>query len=350
MSTTILAAALPLALAATLDVPAGGELAAALARARAGDVVRLAEGDHRGGVVLPEGVRLEGVGPGRTRIVAPEGADALAVERDAQVAAVSLEAAAPRCGLRVTAGTARVSGVRAAGGGCGARVSGGALEGEDLSLEGAVGLLVTGGRVRIERGHLRGSDSGVALHGGAASLRHLAIGGPAREAGLSVAGGRADLEGVVVRAAGPAGIAVASGGEVEGVAVVVAGAGPGAEESIPGTCVQVRRGSLALSASTLLRCGGAAVEASGGTVRLSGVDVGGGAAGGIVLLDGASATLDGNLVAGRGPGLTLEGGARATARMSRWWVDPVFWVDCGSGARVVLGDGERSRAPCNGSP
>ena len=36
--------------------------------------------------------------------------------------------------------------------------------------------------------------------------------------------------------------------------------------------------------------------------------------------------------------------------MNRWWIDPVFWVDCGSGARVALGDGERARAPCSGSP
>jgi hypothetical protein len=69
-----------------------------------------------------------------------------------------------------------------------------------------------------------------------------------------------------------------------------------------------------------------------------------------MLLDRASAELDGNVIANHGPGLALEGGARATARMNRWWVDPVFWVDCGSGARVVLGDGERARSPCNGSP
>ena len=32
--------------------------------------------------------------------------------------------------------------------------------------------------------------------------------------------------------------------------------------------------------------------------------------------------------------------------VNRWWTDPVFWVDCGSGARVELGRGETSRAPC----
>ncbi|HSD19776.1 MAG TPA: hypothetical protein VLC54_07060 [Anaeromyxobacter sp.] len=345
---TFLAAALPLALAATLDVPAGGDLAAALAHARTGDVVRLAEGDHRGGIVLPAGVRIEGAGAERTRVVAPEGADALVAEHDAQVAAVAMEAGTPRCAIRVTAGTLRATGVRATGGACGARVSGGTLDASDMVLDGTVGLLVDGGAATIERGRLRGAVAGATILGGTATLRHLAITGPSREAGLSVAGGAAFLEGVVIRSPGPAGIAVATGGRLEGTAVVVVGAS--AEEGIPGTCVQVRRGSLTLSASTLLHCGGAAVQASAGEVHLTGVDAAGGAAGGIVLLDGASAVLDGNVLAGRGPGLALEGGARANARMNRWWVDPVFWVDCGSGARVVLGDGERARSPCNGSP
>ncbi|WP_242344388.1 hypothetical protein [Anaeromyxobacter terrae] len=346
-----LAATLPLLLAATIDVPAGTDLAAALARARPGDVVRLAEGEYRGGIELPAGVRLEGAGAGRTRVVAPEGQDALTASRTsgaAEVAALSLEAAAPRCAVRISAGTLRARDLRAAGGGCGARVSGGALEGTDLALDGDVGLLVDGGEAELRGGHLHGTLAGVTVHGGTATLRHLAINGPSREAGLTVAGGAARLEGVVIRWPGPAGIAVARGGRVEGTAVVVAGVSE--EEGIPGACVQVRRGSLALSASTLLRCGGAAVEASGGEVRLSSVDAAGGAAGGIVLLDGATAVLDGNLVTGHGPALTLAGGARATARMNRWWADPVFWVDCGSGARLVLGDGEGARAPCGGSP
>jgi hypothetical protein len=344
---TFLSAVLPLALAATLDVPAGADLAAALARARPGDVVRLAEGDHRGGVVLPAGVRVEGAGAARTRIVALEGSDGLVAEQDAHIAAVAIEAAAPRCALRVTAGTLRATGVRATGGACGARVSGGTLEGAELVLEGDVALVVDGGAARIDGGRMRGSLAGAAIHRGNATLRHLAITGPSREAGISVAGGAALLEGVVIRTPGPAGIAVA-GGKVEGTAVVISGASE--EEGIPGACVQVRRGSLALSGSSLLRCGGAAVEASGGELRLSGVDVAGGAAGGIVLVDGATAELDGNVIAGHGPGLALASGAHASVRMNRWWVDPVFWVDCGSGARVAVGEGEHVRTPCSESP
>ena len=97
---------------------------------------------------------------------------------------------------------------------------------------------------------------------------------------------------------------------------------------------------------TLVGCAGAAVEASGGTLSLSGVDAIGGSGGCIVLVNGARADLSGNLCGGRGPGLVLADGARATARVNRWWTDPVFWVDCGSGARVELGRGETSRAPC----
>ena len=64
-----------------------------------------------------------------------------------------------------------------------------------------------------------------------------------------------------------------------------------------------------------------------------------------MLVDGATAELDGNLIAGHGPGLALASGARASVRMNRWWVDPVFWVDCGSGARVAVGEGSTLRTP-----
>ncbi len=66
----------------------------------------------------------------------------------------------------------------------------------------------------------------------------------------------------------------------------------------------------------------------------------------LVLVNGAVADLSGNLCAGHGPGLVAASGARATARVNRWWTDPVFWVDCGSGARVELGRGETAKAPC----
>jgi hypothetical protein len=152
------------------------------------------------------------------------------------------------------------------------------------------------------------------------------------------------LEGVVIRSPGPSGIVVSAGALVEGVEVTVAGATEAS--GFLGACVQVIRGTLRLHAGSLVGCAGAAVEASGGTVGLSGVDASGGSAGCIVLVDGASADLAGNLCAGRGPGLVAASGARAKARVNRWWTDPVFWVDCGSGARVELGRGETAKAPC----
>jgi hypothetical protein len=111
----------------------------------------------------------------------------------------------------------------------------------------------------------------------------------------------------------------------------------------------VRRATLRIEGATLLACGGAAVEAQGGTLTLSGVDASGGVAGCLVL-HGGRADLTGNACAGHGPGLVLEAGAHASLRMNRWWTDPVLWVDCGSGARAALGAGELARAPCAGSP
>jgi hypothetical protein len=117
-----------------------------------------------------------------------------------------------------------------------------------------------------------------------------------------------------------------------------------------GDCAQVIRARLRLHGATLAGCAGAAVEASGGTLDLSGVDAAGGKAGCLVFLNGAVADLSGNLCAGGGPGLVAASGARATARMNRWWTDPVLWVDCGSGARVELGRGETARPPCAAAP
>jgi hypothetical protein len=175
-------------------------------------------------------------------------------------------------------------------------------------------------------------------------LRRFAVVGPAREAGISVAAGSVSLEGVVLRTPGPSGISVSGGGRVDGVEVTVAGATE--EQGFLGDCLQVNRATARLHGATLVGCAGAAVEASGGTLSLSGVDAIGGSAGCIVLVNGATADLSGNLCGGRGPGLVLVGGARATARVNRWWTDPVFWVDCASGARVELGRGETSAAPC----
>jgi hypothetical protein len=117
-----------------------------------------------------------------------------------------------------------------------------------------------------------------------------------------------------------------------------------------GDCVQSIRGEVRLHGGTLLGCGGAAVEASGGTLALSGVDASGGSAGCLVLVNGATAELSGNLCAGRGPGLVAASGSRAKARANRWWTDPVFWVECGSGAGVELGRGETAKPPCVAAP
>jgi hypothetical protein len=117
-------------------------------------------------------------------------------------------------------------------------------------------------------------------------------------------------------------------------------------DAILGDCLQVIRGSLTLTSSGLSRCGGAALSASGGTVRLDGVDAQGGTAGGLILLDGARADLRGNWVTGRGPAVVAASGAQVDATFNRWRTDPVFWVDCGAGARVRLGFGEHVSEPC----
>ncbi len=331
--------------AATLDVPAGGDLSDALARARPGDTIRLGPGEHRGTLGRISGIAISGAGAEATSIVAPEGQDGAIVTGDAALSGLSLRAGPERCGLKVLGGAARLDDVALAGGTCGAFVDGGRLDGRGVDLSGGLyGLLVPHGEVALDAGSARGKDAGVGVLGGAVSLRRFAVVGPAREGGISVAGGTATLEAVVVRAPGPAGLTVSGGGRVEAVELTVAGATESG--GFLGDCVQVIRGTARLHGATLVGCAGAAVEASGGTLALSGVDAAGGSAGCVVLLNGASADLVGNLCAGRGPGLVAASGARATARVNRWWTDPVFWVDCGSGARVDLGRGETSKAPC----
>ena len=333
--------------AAVADVPAGGDVAAALARAAPGDVVRLGPGDHAGPLAIPPGVRVEGAGAAATRVVAPDGADAATPSGDAELGALSLIARPPRCALVVRKGTVRAEDVALDGGTCGARVEGGALEGARVSARGAVALHVVAGALELVDAHLRGTSAGLAVHGGRAELRRAVVDGPFREAAVTAEGGATRLEGVVIRAPGPAGIAAEGGATVEGVGIVVAGVGE--VDGIPGACVQVRRATLRIEGATLLACGGAAVEAQGGTLTLSGMDASGGVAGCLVLR-GGRAELTGNACAGHGPGLVLEDGARASLRMNRWWTDPVLWVDCGSGARAALGAGELARAPCAGSP
>jgi hypothetical protein len=347
ISTAAVTALLSLAAAAVHEVREGGDAAGALARSRRGDVVRLGAGVHRAALRVPPGVVVEGFGAERTRVVAPEGQDAAIAEGDAVVRSATLVAGSPRCALRVVAGEVRVERASLVGGACGARVSGGALRASGVAFAGDVGLLVAGADVEVVGGTLRGASAAVALQGGSLRMKAALVEGPFREAALSAAGGTARLEGVVLRAPGPAGIAVEGDATVEALGLVVSGGDSG---GIPGACVQVRRGAVALSGSSLLACGGVALQLAGGTVRLAGVDASGGISGCLALAGRAGAELDGNLCAGTGPGLAAASGSRAAARMNRWWTDPVFWVDCASGARVALGEGERSRAPCAGSP
>lgn len=344
--TGVMEGALAVTLAASITVPAGGDLAAALARARPGDRLQLGPGEHHASLGTLAGVSVEGAGAGTTVVIAPEGTDGLvAKEGEVALAALSLRAGPARCAVKVFGGKVRLDDVALAAGSCGIYVDGGEVAGRGVDLEGDYGVLVRRGAISLDGGSARGRSAGVAVIGtGAATLRRFAIVGPAREGGLSVSAGTAALEAVVIRAPGPSGISVSAGGRVEGVEVTVAGATEWG--GVLGDCAQVIRGTLRLEGATLLRCAGAAVEASGGTVALAGVDAVGGSAGCIVLVNGAEADLSGNLCAGRGPGLVLASGARANARVNRWWTDPVFWVDCGSGARVALGRGETAREPC----
>lgn len=336
--------ALAFALAATLEVSAGQDLPAALARARPGDAVRLGPGEHRGSLGRLAGLVVEGAGAGETVVVAPEGEDGAVAKGEATLRGLALHAGPERCGLKVLGGAVRLEDVALSGGSCGAFVDGGTLDGRQVELRGEYGILLRAGRVALDGGSARATGTGVGLLGGELSLRRFAIVGPAREGGLSVARGTASLEAVTIRAPGPSGIAVSAGGRVEGVAVTVAGAS--ASRGFLGDCAQVIRGTLRLEGATLLGCAGAAVEASGGEVALAGTDATGGAAGCLVLVDGATARLEGNLCAGRGPGLVVASGARATAVANRWWTDPVLWVECGSGSRVRLGRGETVSEPC----
>lgn len=342
--TGVMEAALAFVVAATLDVAPGDDLGAALARARPGDVVRLARGEHHAELGRLSGVSIEGAGAGDTVVRVPEGADGAVATGDLALRGVALLAGPERCALKVLGGSVRLDDVVLAGGGCGAFVGDGRLDGRGVELSGGYGLLAEGGEVVLDGGSARATDAGVALVGGAVTLRRFAVVGPSREAALSVSRGTATLEAVVLRAPGPSGISVSAGGRVEGVGVTVSGATE--QNGFLGSCVQVIRGTLRLEGSTLVRCAGAALEASGGELALVGVDASGGSAGCLVLVNGAKAELVGNLCAGRGPGLVAASGARAAARHSRWWTDPALWVDCGSGARVALGPGERVPEPC----
>jgi len=143
-----------------------------------------------------------------------------------------------------------------------------------------------------------------------------------------------------------------SGGAVEGRDVTVAGArqtggGQASGTAILGDCLQVRRGEVRLSASELVACGGAAVEASRARLWLDGVDAGGGEVGCLVLTDRTEADLSATLCTRRGPGLVVMQGSKVRAFGARFWTDPAIWVDCGSGARVELLDAPKGSQPCS---
>ncbi|MGC3996547.1 MAG: hypothetical protein QM767_03030 [Anaeromyxobacter sp.] len=340
----------PLALGATVQVPAGADLSAALASARPGDVIRLGPGQHRASLGRRSGpLRIEGAGPEATEVVAPEGEDGLVVVEGGEVSlsGLALRAGRARSALKVLGGAVRCREVLLQGGTTGAFVEGGRLEGQEVTLGGDWGLLARG-QVQLTGGAASGLRAGVALLSGSLTLTRFAVTGPSAEAGVSVSGpSRARLVDVVIRSPGASGLAVTSGASVEAVALEVAGAQE--QGGFLGDCVQVRRATVKLQGGTLSRCAGAALEASRAAVDLRGVGAAGGDAGCLALIDGTTARLDGNRCTGRGPAVVIAGGSKASARMSRWQVDPVYWVECGSGARVKLGDGERVSEPCRGA-
>jgi hypothetical protein len=348
-------AAFTLALAVAADMPAGAPVVDvisgmsvldAIARAGPGGIVRLGPGVHRGALGRLAAVRVEGAGPGVTRLEVTEGEDGATIAGPAALAGLSVVAGAKRCGVRVVeGGVLELADVALAGGGCGLEVAGGRAAGARVELRGDVALRVRRGGAALTDGSARGALASVAVQGGALELTRFDVTGPAREAGITVAGGEATLSDVTIRGAGPAGIAIGAGGSVDGRDVIVAGARE--EEGFLGTCVQLRRGRLALRSSVLTACGAAALQASGGTVTLVGVDAAGGTAGCFLFEDRAEADLTSAGCTGRGPAVAAASGARARLSMSRWRVDPVLWVECGSGARVELGRGETGKQPCS---
>ena len=336
-----------LAAAAAVEVPAGGSLAEALERARPGETVRLAPGTWGEAVFDAPAVAIEGAGAGRTILVAPEGRDGVRARGRLSLAGLTVVAGPERCALKVLGGDVALRDVALLGGSCGAFLDGGRLRGEAVDLRGGgYGLLLRDGEARLEGATLRGGFAGAAQIHGRLRLARAFLVGPSREAALSVASGEAELDLVLVLRPGAAGLAASYGGRIAGREVFVAGATE--SDGILGDCVHSLKGDIRLEGGELRSCGGAALEASGGTVVLDGVEAQGGSAGCLVLVDGARAELQGNRCTGRGPGLVATSGARATLRMNRWLGDPALWVDCGSGSRAEIRYGEEVREPCSG--
>jgi hypothetical protein len=344
----------PLALAAllgaTIAPQPGQPITDALTRLRPGDTLQLPPGTFHTALGRLTGVNVRGAGAGLTEVIAPEGADGAQVVGAAELSGLTLRAGAAHCALKVIGGGhARLRDLALSGDACALFVDGGAVEAEQIDLRSAMyGLLQHDGEVAISGATIQGDMAGVGLLRGSLTLSRAAVVGPSRDAAISVSAGQVSLDAVVISHPGPSGIAIGSKGRVVGRSVSIAGATE--QEGNLGDCVQSLGGDVHLAWSDLSRCGGAALELSRGRATLDGVDLQGGGAGCLALVDGARADLQGNLCTGHGPGLVLASGSKAQLRMNRWKVDPVLWVECATGARAEILYGEHERAPCQAAP
>jgi len=348
---------LALLLGAEYAVSAGAPLEPALARLVPGDTLRLGPGEHHGALGHLGRVRVIGAGPGVTVILAPEGQDGVvavpagqggaAAAGPLELSDLSLVTGPRRSALKVLGGRVSLARVALVGGTAGAFVEEGELDGRGVTLAGEYGLLLSRGTVRLRDVTASGTLAGVGSLRGDLTLERAVVTGPAIEAGVSIAGGTARLVQVAIRRPGPSGLSIL-GGEVEATDLTVAGAVE--EGGLLGDCVQVLRGGLVLRASELLACGGAALEASRARLTLDGVDAAGGEAGGLVLIDRTTATLDGLVLTRGGPGLVAMQGSTARGFGNRFWTEPAIWADCAGGTVVDLRGDPAVRRPCLASP
>jgi hypothetical protein len=344
MMSGMVAPLLGLLLGAELTLQAGAPLAPALARLAPGDTLRLGPGVHQGSLGRLSGVQVAGAGPGVTVVVAPEGVDGVeSREGTLELSGLTRVVGARRSALKVLGGQVRLERVALVGGSCGAFVDEGEATGLEVLLSGDYGLLLARGTVRLRDLTATGRVAGVASLHGDLEIARAVVTGPSREGGISVAGGRSRLSEIAIRGTGPTGLTL-TGGEV--VASDLAVAGPIEVDHALGDCVQVRHGTLTLRSSLLLQCGGAALEASGARIVLSGVDAAGGEAGGLILIDRTTATLDGNRLTRTGPGLVVSEGSSARGFGNRFLTDPALWVDCADGASALLDGDPDVRRPC----
>jgi hypothetical protein len=335
-----------LAAGKVIEVPAGGSLSEAMTAAVAGDTIRLPAGVFSAALRPQHDLTMEGAGHEETVIVAPEGEPAMVVTKGLTLTGVTLRAGGPQPALKVLDGgmvTARE--VAFQGGAIGAAVLGGTLTGQDLDFHGKLyGLFVDNGMTTVERGAARADKAGIAVLRGRVVLSRYAVSGPASEAAISVSRGEVELDAVAIVSPGPTGISVMGNGRVTGRDVTVSGAT--SKGGFLGDCVQGLRSTVVLTQSELRGCDGAAVEASGGEIRLTGVDAVGGEVGCIALVDQARGRFEGVRCAGKGPGLVAASGSTAELSMNRWLGPPPFFVECEAGARLSLGEGETHSNPC----